>query len=181
MKVIALDPSLRGFGVYAMRDGIEFHQVKAIPSSVDRLDTLGRILSWLSRLSAEPWDLCLIEEYAFSGGKSANSRSVTIQAEVGGIARGLFSARKVPIIEVGIGVWKAITGIRLQKGTAMHKSDYLNACENLYGKRFASTDEVDSFLIYQTVKKCGLGPAVGDGAVRIRRRLEELKINANEM
>jgi hypothetical protein len=57
MKVISLDPSLRGIGVYAVRDGDEFSQVKAIPSSIDRLDTLGRLLSWLSRLSAGPWDL----------------------------------------------------------------------------------------------------------------------------
>jgi hypothetical protein len=157
--------------------------VKAIPPSIERLDALGRLLSWLSRVSAEPWDLCLVEDYAFSGGRDRgqNSRAVTIMAEVGGIARGLFMARKVPVIEVPIGVWKGVTGIRMEKGTTMHKSDYLNACDKLFGKRFGSTDEVDAFLVYQTVKKCGTEPAIGPGAVRIRQRLEELKINAREM
>ncbi len=68
MRVIALDPSLRSFGVYINRDGVESSEVKRIPPSVERLDALGKLLSWLSRLSAEPWDLCLTEDYAFSGG-----------------------------------------------------------------------------------------------------------------
>ena len=183
MNIVALDPSLRGFGLYSIRDGVEHSEVKSIPASVDRLDTLGRILSWLSRVSAEPWDLCIVEDYAFSGGRDRgqNSRSVTVQAEVGGIARGLFRARKVPVMEIPIGVWKSVTGIRLQKGTAMHKSDYQNAVSNLYGKRFGSLDETDAFLLYQTVKKCGLEPSIGAGAARIRQQLEELKINAREM
>ncbi len=63
----------------------------------------------------------------------------------------------------------------------MHKSAYLNAVRTLYGKDFGSVDEVDAFLFYQTVKKCGTEPAIGDGPVRIRRRLEELNINAGEM
>jgi len=183
MKIIALDPSLRSFGFYSVVDGIESSGVKRIPDSFHRLDALGRLLSWLSHVSAEPWDLCIVEDYAFSGGRDRgqNSRAVTIMAEVGGVARALFMARKVPVLEVPIGVWKAVTGIRLKKGTAAHKSDYLNACSSLYGKRFDTTDEVDAFLLYQTVKKCGIETAVGDGPVRIRQRLEELKINAGEM
>lgn len=185
MKVISLDPALRSFGVYTNRDGVETSEVKRIPASVDRLDALGRLLSWLSKLSApeKEWDLCIVEAYAFSGGRDRgqNSRSVTIQAEVGGIARGLFVARKVPVIEIPIGVWKAVTGIRMEKGTALHKSAYLNAVRTVYGKDFATTDEVDAFLFYQTVRKCGIGPAIGDGPVRIKRKLEDLKINAEEM
>lgn len=181
MQVIALDPSLRGFGVYGVRDGVEFSEVRSMPASVDRLDALGRHLSWLSRISNEPWSLCIVEDYAFGSGKAANSRSITVQAEVGGIARGLFRARGVPIIEVPIGVWKSVTGIRLKKGSALHKSDYQNAVSNLYGKRFGTLDETDAFLLYQTVKKCGMGPVVGSGAIRIRQTLEDLKIDTREM
>lgn len=177
MNAIALDPSLRSFGTYAVRDGVETSEVKRIPASVDRLDTLGRLLSWLSRLSAEPWDLCLVEGYSMG----SIGQAITTMAEVGGIARGLFMARKVPVVEVPPQVWKAVTGIRLKKGTALHKSDYINAVVKLYGKHFETTDQIDAFLIYQTVKKCGTETAIGPGAVRIRQRLEELKINASEM
>lgn len=181
MNVISLDPSLRGFGVYAVRNGVESSEVRAAPDHLDRLDALGSILSWLSRVSKQGWDLCLIEDYAFSGGTNGNSRAVTIQAEIGGIARGLFRARGVPVIEVPIGVWKSVTGISMKKGTALHKSDYINAVLKLYGKQFATVDEIDAFLFYQTVKKCGTECPVGAGARRIQRRLEELKINAREM
>lgn len=177
MNVISLDPSLRSFGVYAVRDGIEFSEVKQIPKDFDHLETLGEILSWLSRVSAKPWDLCLVEGYAMG----ATGSAVTVQAEIGGIVRGLFMARKVPVIEVPPQVWKATTGVRLKKGTAMHKSDYANAIKTLYGKTFATTDQADAFLIYQCVKKCGTETAIGPGPVRIRQRLEELKINAGEM
>lgn len=180
MRIISLDPSLRGFGVYSMRDGIEGGEVKKIPTSVDRVPTLGRILSWLSNIAAEGWDLCIVEDYAFEGGKN-NFRAGTIQAEVGGVARAMFSARKVPVIEIDISTWKAVTGVRINKGNSTYKSDYQNAVMKLYGKRFDSVDIIDAFLFYQTVKKCGIGPAIGDGPVRIKRQLEDLRINAEEM
>lgn len=180
MRVCALDPSLRSFGVYMNRDGVETSEVKRIPATEsDRLDTLVRLGTWLSRLSSpdQQWDLCLVEGYSMG----SNSSSVTVQAEIGGIARFLFAGRKVPVIEVPPQVWKSVTGVRLKKGTSMHKSDYLNAVRTLYGKDFSTTDECDAFLLYQCVKKCGTEPAVGPGPVRIRQQLEELKINAREM
>lgn len=179
MNAIALDPSLRGFGVYSVRDGQESSEVKRISSDIGRMDTLGKLFSWLSRLSApeKGWGLCIVEGYSLGSKSSA----VTVQAEVGGIARGWFSARDIPVIEVPPQVWKAVTGVRLKKGTAMHKSDYLNAVRTLYGRDFGTTDECDAFLIYQCVKKCGIERPVGPGAVKIRQQLEEFKINAREM
>lgn len=179
MNAIALDPSLRSFGTYSVRDGQESSEVKRIPSTVDRIETLGKIGSWMSRVSAldQQWHLCIVEGYSM-GSKSS---SVTVQAEVGGIVRFLFAGRKIPIIEVPPQVWKSVTGVRLKKGTAMHKSDYLNAVRTLYGKDFETTDECDAFLIYQCVKKCGTETAIGPGAIKIRQQLEDLKIDARYM
>lgn len=175
MRVIALDPSLRSFGVYSVRDGEASSMV--IQKKGDRVETLGRLLSKFSHISAEGWDLAIVEDYAMG----QQGTAVTSQAEVGGIARGIFSARSIPVIEVPIPVWKAVTGIRMKKGTAMHKSDYINAVLKVFGVLFETTDECDAFLLYQTVKKCGIGPVVGSGAIKIKQRLELLKIKAEEM
>ena len=183
MRVIALDPSLRSFGVFCVRDGEETADTRKIPANVDRLDALGRHLSWLSHVSAEGWDLCIVEDYAFSGGSPTekNSRSVTIQAEVGGIARGLFRARRVPIIEVPIGVWKAVTGVRLKKETAGERAAYIWTVKNLYGRTFETTDECDAFLLYHTVKKCGTERPIGEGPRRILSLLESMRISMREV
>lgn len=182
MRVISLDPSLRSFGVYCNRDGEETADTRQMPASIDRLDALGRHLSWLSHISAEGWDLCIIEDYAFSGGRDRgqNSRGVTVQAEVGGIARGIFRARKIPIIEVPIGVWKAVTGVRLKKQTAGEKAAYLWTVKQLFERDFQTTDEADAFLLYHTVKKCGTERPIGEGPRRILSILETLKINMRD-
>ncbi len=174
MNIIALDPSLRSFGVYSNRDGQV--ESKVIQYKGDRVETLGRLLSKFSHISALGWDLCAVEGYAMG----AKGQGVTVMAEVGGIIRGLFAARGVPVLEVPPEVWKAVTGIRLKKGTTMHKSDYANAVLSLYGVTFPTTDQCDAFLIYQTVKKCGK-VAVGPGPVVIKQRLEDLKINTETM
>jgi hypothetical protein len=187
MRVISLDPSLRSFGVYSVEDGEEFSEVKVIPASVGRLDALGKLLSWLSHLSAEPWDLCIVEHYAFNAGnkdwngRTASSQSITTMAEIGGIVRGLFRARKVPVLEMQIGVWKAVTGIRMSKGTRGENERYIEAVAKLFKRKFATTDECDAFLMYHTVKKCGTEPTVGDGAANVRAALEAMNINAKEM
>lgn len=187
MRIISLDPSLRSFGIYSVEDGEEFSEVKRIPKEVDRLDALGRLLSWLSNVSAEPWDLCLVENYIFGGGakkwngKVADSRSITIMAEIGGIVRGLFRARKVPVIEVNVEVWKAVTGIRMEKGTIGRTEQYTAAVAKVFGRKFQTTDEADAFLMYHTVKKCGIGPAIGEGPEKIQKRLLELGIDPKEM
>ena len=178
MKVISLDPSLRSFGIYYNRDGERSSETISLPNSYDRLDVLAILTYRFAAISKEGWDLVIVEAYAYG---RANSRSITVQAEIGGLVRGLFGVRKVPIIEVPIGVWKSVTGIREKKGTATHKSDYLNAVHKLFGERFTTTDEADAMMIYQTVKTCGMKPATIAGAVKIRQRLEDLKIKAEEL
>lgn len=174
MRVISLDPSLRSFGIYTNRDGETASKV--LQYKGDRVETLGRLLSKFSHVSGEGWDLCIVEGYAMG----AKGQGVTVMAEVGGIVRGMFAARGIPVIEVPPEVWKAVTGIRLKKGSTLHKSEYINAVLNLYGVRFETTDECDAFMLYQTVKKCGQ-TAIGPGAVVIKRRLEDLRINTEKM
>lgn len=174
MRVISLDPSLRHFGVYINRDGETKSMV--IEMEGDRVKTLGRLLSRFSHISAEGWDLCIVEGYAMG----ARGNAGTVLAEVGGIVRGLFAARGVPVLEVPNNVWKSVTGVWPKKGTTMGKSDYFNTISELYGVRFKTTDEGDAFLMYQAVKKCG-SVAVGPGAVVIKRWLEDHRIKTEEM
>lgn len=178
MKIISLDPSLRSFGLFWV-DGEDWGSEVIQRPEYDRLEVLTRLTYRFAAESGKGWDLMIVEDYAFGGG-NAQSRSITVQAEIGGLIRGLFGAREVPIIEVPIGVWKATTGIRMEKGTSMHKSDYLGAVVKKYGMAFETVDEADAFLFYQTVMTIGAKYVPGSGAAKIRHRLEQLKIDTKK-
>lgn len=178
MKIISIDPSLRSLGIFFSEDG-EYNSNVIQRTEKDRIEVLKRMTLKFAREAALGWDLLLIEAYAFGAG---NSRSITTMAEIGGLIRGLFSARGVPIIEVPIGVWKSVTGISLKKGTAMANSDYINEVAKKYKIRFKTVDEVDAYLIYETVKQSGLKTwKAGTGAANIKQRLEDLRIDARKM
>lgn len=175
MKVISLDPSLRSFGIFK-HDGNDWESETIERTESDRIEILKWLTYRFASESAKGWDLMIIEDYAFGGGNS-NSRSITVQAEIGGLVRGLFAAREIPIIEVPIGVWKSVTGISLKKGTPDHKSDYLGAVARKYGINFPTIDEADAFLFYQTVMTIGARYLPGIGASNIRQKLETMKID----
>ncbi|ADX42584.1 hypothetical protein [Tetrasphaera phage TJE1] len=177
MRIISLDPSLRSFGIFYNEDG-EVNSEVIQREEKDRMDVLGWFCLKFAKEARLGWDLLIVESYAFG---SANSRSITVQAEIGGLVRGLFSAYGVPIIEVPIGTWKSVTGISMKKGTPMHESDYLNAIVTKFGVRFKTVDEADAYLLYQTVMTCGARVFPGVGAANIRRRLEELKIDTRKL
>jgi hypothetical protein len=189
VKAISLDPSLRSLGIFTCEDGVWFSE--AIQRKEEnRIDVLGRFCLKFARISAEGWDLMIIEQYAFmarekfvdrSGQVRGGSSSLTGLAEVGGLLRGLFNARKVPIIEVPIGTWKMVTGISMKKGRADYESDYLNEVTKKFGARFKTTDEADAFLLYQCVKISGEKNAPGVGAANIRYQLEKFKIDPRKL
>lgn len=178
MKVISIDPSLRSLGMFFAEDG-EYNSDVIQRTEKDRIDVLKRFCLKFAREAALGWDLLIVESYAFGAG---NSRSITVMAEIGGLIRGLFSARGVPIIEIPISVWKSVTGISMKKGTSMANSDYLNEIVKKYGLRFKTTDEGDAYLLYEAVKQCGLNVwKSGTGAANIKQRLEDLGIDARKM
>jgi len=122
MRVVSVDPSLRSLGLFYMEDG-EINSDVIQRTEKDRLEVLGRICLKFAREAALGWDLLIIEGYALG---ATNSNAITVQAEIGGLIRGIFTARKVPIIEVPIPTWKHVTKTKLKKGNAMANSDYLN-------------------------------------------------------
>jgi len=189
MRIISLDPSLRSFGIFTNEDGATFSEVIQREEK-DRIEVLKWFCLHFAAEAAKKWDLMIVEGYAFNAGSKwigpdgkvkARSSSITVQAEVGGLVRGLFAARGVPIIEVPIGTWKSVTGISMKKGTTQYESDYLNEVAIKYKVRFETTDEADAFLFYQTVKlSCTQNhPAVG--TAKIRAQIEALKIDPRKL
>lgn len=177
MRVISCDPSLRSLGLFFMEDG-EINSNVIQRTEKDRLEVLGRICLKFAREAALNWDLLVIEGYALG---ATNSNAITVQAEIGGLIRGIFTARKVPIIEVPIPTWKHVTKTTLKKGNAMATSEYLNEGVRKFGIRFKTTDELDAFLIYETVRLCGVRTwKSGTGPANIKARLEELKIDTSK-
>lgn len=177
MRVLSVDPSLRSLGIFFQEDG-EINSDVIQRTEKDRLDVLGRICLKFARESALSWDLLIIEGYALG---ATNSNAITVQAELGGLIRGLFRARKVPIIEVPIPTWQHVTKTKLKKGNAMANSDYLNDVVRKFGIRFATTDEADAFMLYETVRLCGIRTwKSGTGPANIKAKLEELRIDTSK-
>jgi Holliday junction resolvasome RuvABC endonuclease subunit len=146
----------------------------AFQSKAERIDLLAWYLAKFSKIAKNTqWDLCIIEEYTFH---NAQSRSVTIQAEVGGIIRACFAAYGVPILEVNTQTWKAITKMRLPKTSGYDKSQYLNKVREQFGLSFKTTDEADAYMMYWSVCECSRGHFVKGVGSKIRTRLEELGI-----
>lgn len=161
-----------------MEDGVINTEV--IQRKEDRLEVLAFMAKKFA-LESKDFDLLIIEEYAYSG--AGGSRSATVQAELGGVIRALFAARGVPIVEVPISLWKAVTGIRRKKSSLLEVSDYLNAVAEKFKLRFKTVDEADAFLLFQTVRLCCTRTEMQRfaGAEKIRAKCQKLKINWDEL
>ena len=62
----------------------------------------------------------------------------------------------------------------------MEVSDYLNEVSAKFHRRFETTHEADAFLMFQTVKICCTQIRTAAGSVKIRQRLEDLKIRERD-
>jgi hypothetical protein len=175
VNVLAIDPSLRFTGLFSMAEGKASTFVFS-PKQRDRMAALSEILSYFITISRSAWDLCVIEDYMVG----AKGSQAEVQGEVGGIIRACFMARNIPVIEVPIMTWKSVTGISIKRGTSMPDSDYLNMISKKYQRRFKTTHEGDSFLLYECVKTCAARLLKQEGAQNIRARLEELRITEGD-
>ena len=142
MNILSIDPSLRSCGFYGSRD-FGNDSSFAIQEKGDRIQVFGLFLRRFEE-QAKYYDALLIEDYAFS----RHSQSVTVQAEVGGLARAAFSAESKPVIEVGISTWKYVTGVSGKKTTKKERADYLDLVYKKFGRGFDSTDSADAWMIY---------------------------------
>lgn len=170
-QFVIVDPSLRSSGVLIYDQGeIATYAIQRIEP---RIDVLGWYVKHFAALAKKTtWDFLCIEDYSFS----SQSRSITIQAEIGGIIRACFSAYHIPIIEMPIQTWKAITGIRLAKNTLANKSDYINAVQKKTGYMADTTDEADTYLMYYSLKKIYSGSVRSNTGVKIKSVLEEIGV-----
>lgn len=167
LNIICIDPSLRSTGVLLCKQGKI--TTYAIQRKEERIELLGWFLKHFVNLAkSEDWDLVVIENYSFG----SHSRSITVQAELGGIIRSIFSGYKVPIIELPIPTWKALTKLKSNK---QKKDVYLNEVCNKFEYRFKTTDEADAFMIFYSIRKISQGKA-GKIGLNVKHDLEELGI-----
>lgn len=175
LNFVIIDPSLRSSGVLVCRDGkVQTYAIQK--KETDRLFILGWYVRHFANLAIErKWDFIGIEDYAFSQNAS---RSVTVQSEVGGVIRACFATVQIPIIEIPISTWKAVSEIRLPKASTKDKREYKNAVIEKYGVELDTTDECDVYLMLITLSKIsrGLYDDKSKGAVYVRRELEKMRI-----
>jgi len=169
---VIVDPSLRSSGVLVVNGINVRHYAIQTPKKVGRLEILGNLSKHFTELAqSNNWDFLAIENYTF---KQPKSSAVTVQAEVGGIIRGCFGAEGVPIIEINCQTWKAVTGIRLPKGTKADNSNYIYAVAKKYDFICQTTDECDTYLMWQTLKKISDGST--DKGDELRKQIREMEI-----
>lgn len=168
--VIFVDPSLRSTGIFALRDGVGISEtITTDGSHIEALGTIARAFEGCAKL----YKLLVIEDYAF--GKA--SQSVSKNAEVGGIIRGVFSMKGIPILEMPISVWKSISNIRLKKETSAQKRVYREVVGELAGDRyFDSTDACDAWLLYYTTKYLLHAQPKTDAQKELKAKLQELEV-----
>ena len=175
LNFVIVDPSLRSSGVLVCRDGnVSTYAIQK--TETDRLFILGWYVRHFANLAIErKWDFLCIEDYAFS---PTASRSVTVQAEIGGVIRSAFATSGIPIIEIPIQTWKIISGIRLPKASAKDKREYKNAVIEKYHVEMDTIDETDAFLMLMTLSKISRGvyDHKSKGAIYVREKLEEMRI-----
>lgn len=133
-----------------------------------RVERLVEIFDRVSNVifEEEP-DVVAVESYAFG---MQNSKSVTVQAEVGGIIRALAGSGGAAVVEVAVSQWKsAIMGkqnVRARKRTKAEQAMYLGAAKAATGVRFTSCDEADACMIGLYVRRVLSGEAPETDAQR---------------
>lgn len=180
MNLIALDPSLRRIGVYISsqnKSGSKRYEYNRKLSRLEALTEIYRDMNALIRRAKSKHDLQvgIIEGYIFS----KKSSSITSQAEVGGIIRGILGDCGVPIIEVAPLTWKSNMlgkqNIRLKKSTKAQQELYLRIVYAKHKVRFDTTDEADAWMMAKIVEKVFYEEAGdGIGVQNIKKRLIEI-------
>ena len=147
-RVISVDPSLRSTGVYRNWTGCTDTIDCAKYTHITALHVFGKMLArWCCGA-----DVMLIEDYAF--GKAGSSRSVLTMGEIRGIATYIAKHEGVSIFSVPIATWKAKMSGLPPKGRGKRDCEtYCLLSGELFGRTFATPDEVDAYAIYWAVNK----------------------------
>jgi len=176
LNMIFVDPSLRSSGVFIVRKGkVDTYALQyTLKDFPDRLLVLAKYAMHFMKLNRDTvFDLLVIEDY-MPGSKGNQAR---VAGEVGGVIRAIFSAHKVPVVEMPIQTWQGLLKFRMPKQSVAEKGEYINECLRRYGVRFETSDQVDAFLFFQALKKCSRGDFVKGMGSKIRDQLEKLYID----
>ena len=172
MKIVAFDPSLSSTGVWVDRTGQSYSiRTDAKESRFDRLAKLYRSVGKI--LSKERPEIVAVENYAYG---ITNSKSITAQAEVGGIIRALARVMGAQVVEVATAQWKNMvlgSGAGGSKKTKADRALYIGMVKAITGKQFETTDEADAYMIAEYVKRVMNGEAKTEAARSIKRVLEK--------
>lgn len=147
MKVISIDPGPTRTGVYLFRGRGESFLIQG-PEGCDRYYFL-EIVRHLVERYAGGTDLALVEDYAYSRVPGGGKDSI----EAGTAVRMGLASAKVEMVLLAPAIWKSLTIGNMKKGSAGANLSYCQAVESRYGKHFDTTDEADSFLIYEAVRR----------------------------
>lgn len=184
MNIISVDPStITGIYIYTPEKQKSFTKLF---KEKDRIKRLGQVVKYFTKIvKLKKWDLLIIEGYAFS----SRSQSVTSQAELGGIIRGIFSAFNIPVIEIQIPTWKSATYIKLKKKLKSEKQNYLNTFNtfsSFYKKQIgkenivfnpSTPDEVDAILFFYSLIVISRGLIVIKNDLKLSKDFKSLNIN----
>ena len=166
---MSIDPGSNCTGIYIKCDNIEY--ITSIkPQRPNRLKYMFERFD----LIVSEWNItyALLEDYAY-GDNLAGKRTLS---EIEGVIKCVLEIRGIPCILVPISTWKSFVNNWLPK---KKNKNYLQTVKEYYGKQFATTDEADAFMIYNSVEKMISGIAATYGARRVVQEIKETveKIN----
>jgi len=146
-EIISIDPSLRSTGVYL--DNILYTiATKQKRPAAEARKNLYTQLRGLIRDNRPT--LCLVEDYSYGNKMSTSMTSI---AEIRGIIYAICLEYHCSVVPVGIPIWKNIMHYKHPKAPAAAKRAYVQIAEDKWELGFATTDEVDAFMIYTTVER----------------------------
>lgn len=175
MNLVAFDPSLTSTGVWIDKE--RKSQVIKTSDKDSRIERLAEIHHMVSLIlyRVRP-EIVAVEAYAFG---INNSRSLTVQAEVGGIIRAIACVLGAGVVEISPTQWKSdILGkemVRAKKKTKMEQAIYLGVAKAATGYSFETTDEADAAMIAMYVKKAANSSVAGtDAGKRVMSEVESI-------
>lgn len=175
MNVISIDQSTRSTGVYCRIDGKNYFLSLTYDPTVKHDQVLASVHDFFfDRCKTGQYDVAFIEGYSLA----SKSRSTHTQPEIGGAIKAACISNGVPVITIGIMMWKWLTiGHALKKPKDDNEADeYVKAVNKEYGIQCYSPDEADAFMMYYATVQIMTGKCdITKARAKIRDQIKEIK------